>query len=141
MATNISHWLKVQARWFQNYIFAKKCILISFWIFKYCFYYSFTLYYCAVFYSLGAGFFLIPSGCQTVWVQFRPDNLSGLILVQTVCKDYQQTTKVALSGQRNKYKTSLYFFLSKTLDKVTFIWRQLFPFWLKCWLHQILSQG
>ena len=35
-----------------NYIFAKKCILISFRIFKYCFYYSFTLYNCAIFYSL-----------------------------------------------------------------------------------------
>ena len=28
----------------------------------------------------------------------RPDILSGLILVQTVCKGYQQTTKVATSG-------------------------------------------
>ena len=36
-------WLKEQSRWFKNYIFAKKFILISFWIFKYCFYYSFTL--------------------------------------------------------------------------------------------------
>ena len=43
--------------WFKNYIFVKKCNLISFWIFKYCFYYSFTLYYCAIFYSLDAGFF------------------------------------------------------------------------------------
>ena len=37
MATSISHWLKVQSRWFKNYIFAKKCILISFWIFEYFF--------------------------------------------------------------------------------------------------------
>ena len=36
VATNISHWLKVQSWWFKNYIFAKKCILISFWIFQYC---------------------------------------------------------------------------------------------------------
>ena len=28
MATNINHWLNVQSRWFKNYIFAKKCILI-----------------------------------------------------------------------------------------------------------------
>ena len=34
MATNISHWLKVQTREFKNDIFAKKCILISFWIFN-----------------------------------------------------------------------------------------------------------
>ena len=36
----LSQWLKVQSRWFKNYIFVKKCILISFWIFQYCFYYS-----------------------------------------------------------------------------------------------------
>ena len=33
-----------------------------------------------------------PSECQTDWIQIRPDILSGLILVQTVCKSYQQTT-------------------------------------------------
>ena len=38
VVTNISHWLKVQSRWSKNYIFAKKCILISFWIFEYCFF-------------------------------------------------------------------------------------------------------
>ena len=92
VATNISHWLKVQSRCFKNYLFAKKCILISFWIFEYCFYYSFTLYYCAIFYSLDAGFFSIPSGSQTVWIQIRPGILPGLIWVQTVCKGYQQTT-------------------------------------------------
>ena len=32
VATNISHLLKVQSRWFKNYLFAKKCILISFCI-------------------------------------------------------------------------------------------------------------
>ena len=29
---------------------------------------------------------------QTVWTLIRPDDLSGLILVQTVCQGYQQTT-------------------------------------------------
>ena len=28
----------------------------------------------------------IPSECQTVWIQIRPDVLSGLIWFQTVCK-------------------------------------------------------
>ena len=46
------------------YIFAKECILISFWIFKYCFYYSFTLYYCAISYSLDAGFFQYHPGVK-----------------------------------------------------------------------------
>ena len=36
----------------------------------------------------------IPSVCQTVWIQIRPDILSGLICVQTVFKDFQQTTLV-----------------------------------------------
>ena len=35
-----------------------------------------------------------PSECQTVWIQIRPDILSGLIWVQIVCKGYQQTTPV-----------------------------------------------
>ena len=62
MATNICHWLKVHSRWFKNYICVRKSILISFWSFKYCLYYSFTHYYCAIFYSLDAGFF------HTIWV-------------------------------------------------------------------------
>ena len=33
VATNTSHSLKVHSRWLKNYISAKKCILISFWIF------------------------------------------------------------------------------------------------------------
>ena len=32
--------------------------------------------------------------CQTVCILIRPDILSGLILVQTVCKSFQQTTQV-----------------------------------------------
>ena len=32
----------------------------------------------------------IPSECQTVLIQIRPDILSGLIWVNTVCKEYQQ---------------------------------------------------
>ena len=37
--------------------------------------------------------------CQTVCIQIRPDSLSGLIWVQTVCKGYQLTTKVATRGR------------------------------------------
>ena len=32
------------------------------------------------------------SECQTVWIHFKTDILSGLIRVQIVCKVYQQTT-------------------------------------------------
>ena len=34
----------------------------------------------------------IPSAFQTVWTQFRPGGLLGLIWVQTVYKYQQQTT-------------------------------------------------
>ena len=33
-------------------------------------------------------------------VQIKPDILSGLIWVQTICKGYQQMTKVATSKER-----------------------------------------
>ena len=32
----------------------------------------------------------LPLECQTVWIQNRPDVLSGLIWVQTVCEGNQQ---------------------------------------------------
>ena len=38
----------------------------------------------------------VPSDCQTDWIQIRPDILSSLIWVQSVCKVYQQ---IALSRQ------------------------------------------
>ena len=34
----------------------------------------------------------IPLECQTDWMQIRPNVMSGLIWVQTVCKSYQQKT-------------------------------------------------
>ena len=36
----------------------------------------------------------IPSECQTVWIQIKPDILSGLVWVQTVCKYHHQTALV-----------------------------------------------
>ena len=36
----------------------------------------------------------IPSECQTDWIQIRPDILSGLIWVHSVCNGYDQTTVV-----------------------------------------------
>ena len=31
--------------------------------------------------------------CQTVWIQIRPDIMSGLIWIQTICKGYHQMTQ------------------------------------------------
>ena len=74
---------------------------------------------------------------NTIRVSNNLDPDQARHFVQTVCKGYQQTTKVDSSGQRVKYKTTCwYYFLAKNLAKVDFIWLQ-----LKCWLQQILSQG
>ena len=62
----------------------------------------------------------ILSGGQTVWILIRPDIMLGLIWIQTICKGYQQTTIVAPSGQRVKYK--------QLVDTT---------FWLKPWLKFI----
>ena len=50
----------------------------------------------------------IPLGCQAVWTQIRPDILTGLIWVQTVCKGYQQTTQVATSKEKSKVNNVYY---------------------------------
>ena len=42
----------------------------------------------------------IPSESQTLWTQIRPDILSGLIWVQTVCKDYQHMTETPLACKK-----------------------------------------
>ena len=39
------------------------------------------------------------SGVQEIWIQIRLDLLSRLTWVQTVCKHYQQRTKVAASKE------------------------------------------
>ena len=111
VATNRSQWLKVQSRWFKNYILMKKCILISFWIFQYCFYYSFTHYYCAKFYSLDAGFFHCHQGVKRlesrsgptiVGPDLGPNCLQRLSAVNT--------WKVTPSGQWVKYKTNCWYY-------------------------------
>ena len=57
--------------------------------------------------------------------ELSADNkMSGWIWVQTVYIGYQQTTKV---GKELNTKTCWYYFLTKTLAKVNFIWLQLFP--------------
>ena len=38
--------------------------------------------------------------CQTVWIQVRPDIMSGLIWVQAVFEGYHEMTKVATSRER-----------------------------------------
>ena len=52
----------------------------------------------------------IQSECQTFFIHIRPDVLSGLTWVQTVCKGYQQTILVG------KVLTSLILVLFDELD-------------------------
>ena len=57
MATNTSHWLKVQSMWFKSYIFAKQCYfdqLLNFQILLLLFLH--TLLMCHILCSLDAGF-------------------------------------------------------------------------------------
>ena len=39
------------------------------------------------------------SECQTVWIQIRPNRMSGLILIQTVGINYHKRTKFLLAGR------------------------------------------
>ena len=54
----------------------------------------------------------MPSMYQTVWILIRPDNLSGLIWVQTACKSYLQTTKelnMAINEILSEYPATILF--------------------------------
>ena len=51
----------------------------------------------------------LPSKCQKIRIKIKPDDLLGLIWVQTVCKDYQQTTKVASSIEIVKWIVVIFF--------------------------------
>ena len=52
---------------------------------------------------------------QTVWIEIRTDILSVLILVQTVCKGYQQTTKATTSKeQQHSFRNTIR--VSNSLD-------------------------
>ena len=49
---------------------------------------------------------------QRVWILIRPDNLSGLIWVQTACKSYLQTTKelnMAINEILSEYPATILF--------------------------------
>ena len=47
----------------------------------------------------------IPYQCHTDWILIRPDVLSGLIRVQSVCKGYDQTTLGSNEFNRFGHKT------------------------------------
>ena len=85
------------------------------------------------------------SDCQMVWIQIRIVIMSFLIWVQTVCKGYQQTEKIATRKETFNYKwlfhcSSHFYFIIlfcfffyenmlwcslASLNYYQFIWRQL----------------
>ena len=52
------------------------------------------------------------SECLTAWIQIRTDILSVLIWIQTVCKCYQQTTKVTARKKRVKKFYTIFVIIS-----------------------------
>ena len=78
-----------------------------FYFLFYIFFFIYLFIYLFYFFFFVCGFFLIyffktifQEYHQTVGIQVRPDVLSGLIWVQTVCKSHQQTTNVTTSMER-----------------------------------------
>ena len=85
--------------------------------------------------TLNAGFFSIPSGCQTVWIQIRSDIFVGPDLDPNCLQMYQLMTKELNTEQLDDTT----FWLK--LDYSQFYLAPTFSIWLKFWLQQILSQG
>ena len=61
---------------------------------------------------------------QTVWIQIRPDILSGLVWIKTVCKDHQQTT---LAGKEfNSLHNGIYFLIFSPANSEINFFRKFF---------------
>ena len=92
---------KSTLRCLKNYIKKKKkCILIRFWIFQNCFYYSFTLYYCTY-----LTLWMLDFSPNTIRVSnsLDPDQARHFVgpdLGPNCLQRFQQKTKVTASGQR-----------------------------------------
>ena len=94
------HWLLASFLDFSCYItanFPQMCLMLDqfLWGHSSClWHFLFMLFFFVCWFFL-LFFSRIPSVCQTVWIQIRPDILSGLIWVHTVCKGYKQMTLVS----------------------------------------------
>ena len=63
----------------------------AYWVILHVFFFCHLIFLKSTFFET---FFQEYHQCQTIWIQIRPDKMSGLIRVQTVCKGYQQATLV-----------------------------------------------
>ena len=117
-------------------VFVKKCILISFWMLKYCFYYSLPLYYCAIFNSLDATIRVSNS--------LDPDQARHLVgpdLGPNCLQRLSADNKSSLVGKELDTEQLVILLFSLTRGYSQFHLAPTFTIWLKCWLQQILSQG
>ena len=83
------HMITVKLQWFKHQWNIYYVWLIACWLIVHVFFVVCRFFQNQFFQKILSG---MPSVCQTVWIQIRPDILSGLIWVQTVCKGYQQMT-------------------------------------------------
>ena len=60
----------------------------------------------------------IPSECQIVWIQIRPDILLGLIWVQSICKSYQQTT-LGDKELNTQSHSSMFFHINEPVHEIS----------------------
>ena len=77
-------------------------MLFAYWIIPHVFFPSADFFQNHRFQKILSGISLV---CQTVWILIRPDKMSGLIWIQTVCSRYQQTTLV---GKELVYEVLLF---------------------------------
>ena len=90
----------------------------------YCFYYSFTLYYCAIFYCLDAGFFQYHRGVKQFGSRSGPTFCRAWSGSKLFAKVIIRQQKSPLVGKEINTKQ----LVANTLAKVNFIWLHLFPF-------------
>ena len=126
----------------QNYIFAKNCILISFWIFQYLIAFIIPSHFIIVLILLFEYWiFQYLQGVKQFGSRSGPTKCrawSGSKLFANVISRCQRLL-LASKGLNTEQLTNTTVWLKPWLKQ--FHLAPTFSIWLKCWLQQILSQG
>ena len=126
--------LKLQSRWFKNYIFAKKVYFDQpFDIPMLLYLFNHTLLLCHIL-LFGRWIFSIPPG--RVSNSLDPDQARHFVRPDLGSNCLQ---KLSAGKELNAKLVDTTFWLKPWLKLISFGYN--FFFWLKCWLQQILSQG
>ena len=90
-----------------------------------CLFVSVLFFFFSKLHQSTSSFWKILSECQTVWIQIRPDILSGLIWVQTVCKGYHQLTTLVGKETFNNTCTDISTptSISENCRLISYIWQ------------------